>query len=178
MFLHSVSVIASGCALLVASASLSAPQQSQRGPSTSEERQQAFAYSLEIQADPLSPDTVPKKEWLLQWILEVPDIQVHICRVIDMAKGDKKHSNILFDAMMAAQTAFAIQHMYDKPDTPAEIHAGIEGMLFAYEKVIAKRPQDHQPGLDDLLERRRAGTLADFVSQQITTHCSELISPK
>jgi hypothetical protein len=178
MFLRSLSVIAAGCALLIASASINAQQKQQRGPSTWAERQQAFAYSLEIQADPLSPGLVPKKAWLRLWLYEVPDIRVHICSFVEMAKGDKKHSNVLFDAMMAAQTAFAIQHLYDKPDTPAEIQAGIEGMLIAYEKVIAAHPKDHQPTLDDLLARRQAGTLDDYLSQQIPTRCSEVIALK
>jgi hypothetical protein len=171
MFLRSVSVIAAGCALLVASASINAQQQPQRGPSTPEERQQALKYIADYQADPLNPDLKSEVKWVTIWMIEIPDLHVNICFLVDLPKGDKKHSQTLFNAMMMAQTGFAIQHRNDQPDIASEYQAGLEAMLNAYEKVVAENPKDRQPALDDLLDRRKAGTLSDYVKQQSVTRC-------
>jgi len=157
--------------LLAPCASASADQK--RGPSTPEERQQALDYIQHFQADPLSPNVASEREWVIMWSIEVPDIHVNVCMLADLPKGDKKHGTTLFAGMMMAQIAYAIQHKGDPPDNNAEYLAGMQGMLNAYEKVIATNPKDHQPALDDLLQRRQAGTLADYVKDRAASSCSK-----
>jgi len=146
------------------------PQQ-QRGPSTPEERQKALAYIAHFESDPLSPDLKPEIAWVVAWMIEVPDIHSTICSLVQFPKKDKKHSQIPFDAMFLAQTRWAIVHKDDPPDLNGELLAGVEGALRAYEKVIAAFPKDRQPQLDDLLQQREAGTLADWVKQNSGEHC-------
>ena len=169
MFLRFVSALAAGCALLLASASTTAQQQ--RGPSTAEERQQALKYIADFQADPLNPNLKPEVQWIIKWTVEVPDFAVHLCSFVDLPKGDKKHGLTLFTAMVMAQTGFVINHLGAQPDLTAEYQAGLEGMLDAFEKVVAANPKDSQPAFEDLLARRKAGTLADYVKQQEGSRC-------
>lgn len=169
MLYRTLSALAVACALVPAS--LSAQDKPQRGPSTPEERQQALAYIAHFESDPLNPDVKSEIAWVTEWMIEVPDIYGNICLFVDLPKKDKKHSQILFDAMFLAQTRWSILHKDDPPDNNGEWLAGTEGMLRAYEKVIAAFPRDRLPQLDDLLQRRAAGTLDDWVKQNAGEHC-------
>lgn len=142
-----------------------------RGPSTPDERMQALEYVRHFEADPLNPALKPEIQWVTVWAIQVPDIHVNLCLMVDLPKGDKKHSQTLFTAIMLSQTAFAIQHRDDPPDVTAEYQAGVEGLLRVYEKVLAANPKDREPQLDELIQRRDAGTLADVVKQLAAGHC-------
>ncbi len=50
-----------------------------RGPSTSEERARAVKVAHELEADPLAKDANEHREWMIQWIMEIPDITVNVC---------------------------------------------------------------------------------------------------
>jgi len=169
MFLRKISAAVVACGLLFASTALFA--QSQRGPSTPEERQQALQYVQDFQADPLSPRAIQEREWVLKWIIEVPDIHVHLCTILDLPKGNKKDSVSIFAAMVMAQTAYAINNRENAGDRLAESQAGVEGALHVYEALLKANPKDRQPYLDDLIQRRDAGTLGDFVKQRANDAC-------
>jgi hypothetical protein len=156
--------------LLVGASAVSAAD---RGPSTPEERQQALDYIHHFQANPLDAGLKSEVEWVTLWAIQVPDVHVSICLLVDLPKGDKKHSQTLFTAMMLSQTAFAIQHRDDPPDVKAEHVAGVDGLLNVYEKVLAANAKDRQPALDDLLQLRQAGTLADYVKDRAAASCKK-----
>jgi hypothetical protein len=170
MLLRHVSAAIAACALFLGTSAVSAAD---RGPSTPEERQQALDYIHHFQADPLNVNLKPEIEWVTLWAIQVPDVHVSICLLVDLPKGDKKHGQTLFTAMMLSQTAFAIQHRDDPPDVHAEYLAGVDGLLGAYEKVLAANAKDRQPALDDLLQRRQAGTLADYVKDRAAASCKK-----
>jgi hypothetical protein len=153
-----------GCALLVAPIAANAAD---RGPSTPEERKHALEYIHAWQADPLGPNAKAQFGWILKWVSEVPDITVHVCMLIDkLPIGDKKDSSTIFGAEMMAQTAFVIENPDKRNDLLAEYQAGVEGVLHVYELLLKANPKDKQPNLDDLVQRRDAGTLADFVKER------------
>jgi hypothetical protein len=143
-----------------------------RGPSTAEERQQALQYIDDFVANPQGTHAVEERTWTLKWIIEVPDIHVHICMILDkLPKGDKKDSDLVFAGMVLSQTAFAIRNV-DKPaDSAAEYRAGVEGALRVYENLVKATAKDRQPYLDDLLQRRESGTLAQFVEERASASC-------
>jgi hypothetical protein len=163
-------VALAGCALLLAPF-VSASAQEKRGPSTPEERKQALEFIQHFQPDPLNPNLKSEIQWVTIWAIEVPDVHMHLCLMVDLPKGNRKHGQTLFTGLMMAQTAFAIQHRDEQPDVNDEYQAGMEGLLQAYEKVLAANPKDRQPTLDDLLQKRTAGTLAQFVKDQAAAHC-------
>jgi len=96
---------------------------------------------------------------------------VSLCTFVGLSKGNKKDSQTLFTAMMFAQVGYALRN----PDAPAdhlgEYQAGIEGMLRAYEKVLKTNEKDRQATLDDLIQRRDTGTLAQWVREHAATSC-------
>jgi hypothetical protein len=170
MFIHKISVAVVACGLLLASA-LSFTQD-HRGPSTAEERRRALQFIQNFQSDPLSPQSAQEFEWVLKWIADVPDVHVHVCLVLDkLPKGGKKDSSTIFSAELLSQTAFEIQNPDRQDDRLAEYQAGVEGALHVYEVLLKANPKDRQPYLDDLIQRRDAGTLAQFVKESAAANC-------
>jgi hypothetical protein len=53
----------------------------------------------------------------------------------------------------------------------AEYQAGVEGALRVYEVLVKANSKDRQPYLDDLIQRREAGTLAQFVAERASASC-------
>ncbi|MGD0348011.1 MAG: hypothetical protein ABSA85_14710 [Terracidiphilus sp.] len=170
MFIRKISSAVVGCGLLLVS-TVSFTQNS-RGPSTAEERQQALQYIQDFQLDPLSPRSIQEREWTLKWVIEVPDIHVNVCLILDkLPKGDKKDSGTIFSAQVLSQTAFVLQNPSRQDDRLAEYQAGVEGALHVYEQLLKANPKDRQPYLDDLIQRRDAGTLAQFVKERAEASC-------
>jgi len=168
MFLRTLSAALVGCTLLLAPFAAKA----ERGPSTPEERKQALEYIHHFEADPLNPQLKKEKEWLTIWMIEVPDIRVNICLLLDkQPKNDKKDAQAIFNGMLFAQIAFAIEHPEQQNDTLAQYQAGAEGALRTYEKLLKANPKDQQPYLDDLLQKREAGTLPQWVKERVAAAC-------
>ena len=165
MFIRTVSAAVVGCMLLVAPL---AAQSAKRGPSTPEERKQALADIQTWQADPLGPNAKDELGWVLKWLADVPDITVHVCTILDkLPKGDKKDSNTIFGGEFMAQAAFVIQNPDRKDDLQAEYQAGVEGALRTYDHLLKSNPKDRQEYLDNLVKRRDAGALAQFVQERL-----------
>ena len=63
----------------------------QRGPSTPEERARAVQTAKSLQSDPLAPNVQEDREWLVKWLIEVPDISVKMCTTFFGDLGDSKN---------------------------------------------------------------------------------------
>jgi hypothetical protein len=163
MFLRNLSAALLGCALLAAPASAIAAG---RGPSTPEERKQALDYIQHFMADPLHPALKSEISWIVRWTIEIPDVHVSLCNIIELPKSNKKDSQTLFTAMIMAQTAFALQNPGKQNDDLAQYQAGVEGVLRVYELLLKSNPKDHQLILDDLIQRRDAGTLPQWIKER------------
>lgn len=170
MFLRSLAAVLVGCALFAAPVAANAAD---RGPSTPEERKQALEYIQHFEATPLNPALQPEKEWLTLWMIQVPDIHVHLCMILDLPKGNKKDSQVVFNGMFFAQVEFAIEHMDAQADSVSEFQSGVEGALRAYEVLLKSNPKDRQPFLDNLIQEREAGTLAQWVKERAAAQCNQ-----
>jgi hypothetical protein len=165
-----ISAAVVACGLLLSSSVCLA--QDRRGPSTAEERQQALEYIHSWQADPLGPEAKEKRAWVLKWLVDVPDLTVHLCSILDkLPKGDKKDSSTLFTGMFMAQAAFVIDNPDKQDQRIAEYEAGVEGALRVYEALVKANPKDREAYLDDLIARRDAGTLAQYVEERADASC-------
>jgi len=141
-------------------------------PSTPEERKQAIEYIHAWQADPLGSQAKDQFAWVLKFFADVPDLTVHVCTILDrLPKGEKKDANTIFGGEFMAQSAFVIENLDRKADLLAEYQAGTEGALRVYELLLKANPKDREPYLDELLQRRENGTLADFVKERSVAAC-------
>lgn len=168
MFLRFISTAFAVCGLSLAAVPALAAD---RGPSTPQERTRALEIVDHFDADPLNPDLKPDIQWLTEWLIEVPDVHVRICMLVDLPKGNAKHSHILFDGMLMEQTRFAVKHHDQRSDAYAQYQAGMQGLLQTYEKVRAANESDRQPLIDGLLHRRESGTLSQYVKERVATTC-------
>jgi hypothetical protein len=169
MFLRALPAVLVGCTLLLAPLAATAAD---RGPSTPEERKQALEYIHNWQANPLGPQAKDEFAWVLKWLADVPDLTVHVCTILDkLPKGDKKDGTAIFGGEFMAQAAFVIENRDKRDDRQAEYLAGAMGALKTYELLLQSNPKDRQPYLDDLIQRREAGTLAQFVKERAAAAC-------
>ena len=169
MFIRTACSALLGCALMAASLLAHAAD---RGPSTPEERKQALEYIHSWQADPLGPNARDQFGWVLKWFTQVPDQTVHVCMILDkLPKGDNKDGATIFGGAFMGQAAFVLENPDKKSDLQAEYLAGVEGALNVYAALVKSNAKDREPYLDDLIHRREAGTLAQFVHDRAATSC-------
>ena len=143
-------------------ASLSATAQT-RGPSTPEERARAVEVAKALRVDPVSHQVQADREWLIRWLFEIPDISVKLCPNFlgDITKGKKEYSGALLASMMASEVSFLIEHPDKGSDLDAVYLAGVEGALDSYQSIQKKDSHYHLPHLEELLQRREQGKLAE-----------------
>lgn len=145
-----------------------AQNEPKRGPSTAEERQRFLALTHKLEQAPLDRSLNPDKKWALEWIEDIPDINVNICPLV---LGDHfLSSHYLYAPQIAAQVvmgnvAFLIEHPDKKNDQVAQYTAGVESALKAYKGVLRADPMHVSPALEELLEKQTQGKLTDFVRE-------------
>jgi len=137
----------------------------QRGPSTPEERARAVQTAKSLQADPLAPNLQGDREWLVKWLIEIPDISVKMCTTFLGDLGDSKsgYPGAIIATMLASEAAFVIEHPEKGKDVEAIYLAGVDGALHAYEAIHTKETSFRLPHLDDLIQNRDQGKLKDYV---------------
>ena len=138
-----------------------------RGPSTPEERAQALQFIRALENDPLHRDARAARGWLTTWIATIPDITVQLCGefVKPLLGADKNYSAEIFTQSMFSSTAFVIEHPDQKDDAEAKYLAGLEGSLRAYESIRKSKPKVRWALLDELIAKREAGQLAEYVRE-------------
>lgn len=137
----------------------------QRGPSTPEERSRAVQTAKSLQSDPLAPNVQQDREWLLKWLIEVPDISVKMCPTFlgDLGNSKSGYPGAIIATLLASETAFVIDHPDEANAVEAVYFAGVDGALHSYEAIRLKDPSYHVAHLDDLIQKRDEGKLSDYV---------------
>jgi hypothetical protein len=144
-----------------------AQDEPKRGPSTPEERQRFVALTHKLEETPLDKSLYPDKKWAIQWINDIPDINVNVCPTLlgeELVVSRYKYaSNLLYQAMFG-NVVFLIEHPDKKDDAVAQYTAGVESALKAYKGILKADPVVSR-ALEDLLQKQSQGKLADFVKQ-------------
>ena len=153
-------------ALTVLAASIPAESKT-RGPSTPQERARALSYIQSLEQNPLAKDSLEKRIWLTEWIVQVPDFTVKsCCKALDALDNiNDTYSNQLRMQAIYSQAAFILQH----PKTTSEAEkqaAGLAGTLRAYQAIQRFDPTAQYPVLDSLLSLQKQGKLVQYVEQQ------------
>jgi hypothetical membrane protein len=144
-----------------------------RGLSTPEERAKAINISRSLERDPLAKDAAANRQWLLNWIIEVPDIRFKSCvGMLDPEVGKQyRYSTEINQQIIFSAAAFRLEHPdHLRNDTGAYL-AGVEGALRVYESLLKSTPDAKLPFLDDLVARRDHGGLADHVAKLANEKC-------
>jgi len=158
-------------ALTIIAASVPAESKT-RGPSTPEERARALNYIQSLEQNPLAKDSLGKRIWLTEWIVEAPDITVNTCckELDSLDKVNGTYSNQLRMQVIYSQAAFIMQHPEVKSDAQKQA-AGLAGALRAYRAIQRFDPTAQYPVLDNLLALQKKGKLLKYVERQ--PNCNE-----
>ena len=144
-----------------------------RGLSTPEERAKAINIARLLEQDPLAKDAPANRQWLLNWIIEVPDIHFKSCvGLLSPGVGNQyRYSSEVNQQIIFSAAAFRLEHPdHLRNDTGAYI-AGVEGALRAYESLLKSMPDAKLAFLDDLVAKRDHGELADHVAKLANEKC-------
>jgi hypothetical protein len=161
--------------LLSATAITPALAQAKRGPSTEQERSMALTLIDDLEKNPLGQSATEERSWLTTWLIEIPDIHVGFCLDLlpALPKGNKNDANILATQLMYSGARYAIEHPGSTAQDENQYITGVQGTLRMYEVLLAQKPKDRLPALDDLLKQRAAGTLEAYVKAQAAAHCKK-----
>jgi len=147
--------------------STTAQDEPKRGPSTPEERQRFIALTHKLEETPLDKSLYPDKRWAIEWINDIPDINVNVCPTLlgeELIVSRYKYApNLLYQAMFG-NVVFLIEHPDKKDDAVAQYTAGVESALKAYKGILKADPVVSR-SLEDLLQKQSQGKLVDFVKQ-------------
>ena len=155
--------------VLVVAASLPSAAK-MRGPSTAEERAQALEYVQSLEQHPLAKDSLEKRMWLTEWLVEIPDVTFNVCpKELDALKSLDKvndtYSHQLRMQVLFSQVAFQLQHPEEKSTVKIEA-AGLAGTLRAYRAIQQFDPSAKYPLLDNLMSLEKQGKLEHYVEKK------------
>jgi carboxypeptidase Q len=163
------------CAFTVVTCALAVPTlaQAERGPSTAEENARVVALASASDKDPIGTMSSADGRWFMKWADEVADYSFGpdagtFWLETGAAKGEM--ARVVRFHHTVSTAAYQVQHaMFDpqrkKEDMEAKTLAGVEGLLRAYESLLAKRPENRSQAMDDAIALRDKGGLADFVKK-------------
>ena len=160
--------------LLVLICCVSSANAQKRGPSTPEERKRAVEMTTFLETNPLAKEAKDVRAALLLFISEVPDITVSLCTNVF---GESKRFKGDYEAELLGQSAysqakFIIENPDKATDQAAVQLAGVEGVLRTWQAIKTAKPKAKFPLMDELLEKQKAGTLAEHVQNGLK-ECSK-----
>jgi hypothetical membrane protein len=144
-----------------------------RGLSTPEERTKAINVARMLERDPLAVDAPANRRWLLNWIIEVPDIRFKSCvGLLSPGVGNHyRYSAEVNQQVIFSAAAFKLEHPDHLRDDAGAYIAGVEGALRVYEVLMKSAPDAKSAVLDDLVAKRNHGELADHVAGLAREKC-------
>jgi hypothetical protein len=151
---------------------LAAAAADQRGPSTPEERKRALNVIEQLEQRPLDPSLKQDREWVFQWLKEVPDVNASVCTGILGPLLEEKPTDvrgILTYQNVLASAAFKMEHPEKARDHVSVFMAGAEGMLRTYDNILKKDPALKSPFMEELKQKQASGTLLAYVKQGAET---------
>jgi hypothetical protein len=141
-------------------------QQAQRGPSTPEERTRAVKIAHDLENDPLAKGADEQRDWVIRWIIDIPDITVDVCDEYfgKVPKPPTGHSKEIEQQMVISMAAFMIEHPSDVKNEQAVALSGLLGSIKAYQAILKQDPASRWPEMDKLVVMREQGKLDEFVA--------------
>ncbi|HWR16340.1 MAG TPA: hypothetical protein VN577_16045 [Terriglobales bacterium] len=140
-----------------------------RGPSTPAERKKAVEYVRYLEKNPLAPDAKEKRNWVMAFFMDVPDIQIQLCDDASdplIQQRNQNNANELLSQSMLSSGAFIIQNPKQAKDLLAVQKAGLLGRLKAYEAILKSNPNARWPHLDEMLKLRGTPAFDELVAKR------------
>ena len=139
-----------------------------RGPSTPEERTRALKVIKQLEERPLDPALRQDREWVFQWLKEVPDVNAGMCTGIIGPLLEEKASDtrsVLAYQDVLSSAAFKMENPDKAKDRIAVYLAGAEGMIRTYDNILKADPSKRSPFMENLKQKQASGELLSYVKQ-------------
>lgn len=142
-------------------------------PSTPEQRKRVVEIATLLENDPFNKNAKTLRSDLLFFIIQAPDIHVHLCSDVlgDSKKIKGDYDSILTVQLTFSQAKFVIEHPGQADDRNQEYLAGVEGVLKTYQNIKLAKPKAKVELLDELLVKQQAGQLAESVKTAASVGC-------
>ena len=143
-----------------------AQQPQKRGPSTAEERARAVKIAHALEEDPLGKSAKEDRQWVIQWIVDIPDITVTECDDFfgTIPRTPRGRMREIVNQMVISSAAYMIEHPDKAKNDQAVATAGLLGALKAYQSILKIEPDARWPYVDKVVQMRDQGKLDDYVS--------------
>jgi hypothetical protein len=147
-----------------------------RGPSTPEERVKVVELTRMLERDPLNANANAAREWLREWIAEVPETKFYVCNQL---LSDGLDANYPYAGEINLQTIFSgavftLENQDKRKDDVGAYIAGVEGSLRMYEVLARSRPEAGSGFLDGLIAMRDRGELGAHIAARAAEKCPSL----
>jgi hypothetical membrane protein len=144
-----------------------------RGLSTPEERAKAIDIARSLERDPLAKDAAANRQWLLNWIIEVPDIRFKSCvgLLSSGVTNQYRYSAEVNQQIIFSAAAFKLEHPDNLRNDTGGYIAGVEGALRVSEMLMKSVPDAKLAFLDNLVAKRDRGELADHLAKLAKEKC-------
>ena len=141
--------------------------QSDRGPSTPEERQKALELVSFLESGPSAAEAKDATGWLVTWLSEVPDITVQFCLApLGSSRERKSVPPELTVHVMFSQAAFQIRNPEADSKSVEVYVAGVEGALRRYSAMRTAGSVPVSKALEKLEQARSSGELEVLVRKR------------
>lgn len=144
-----------------------------RGLSTPEERAKAIKIARLLEQDPLAKDAPANRQWLLNWIIEIPDIRFKSCvGLLSPGVGNQyRYSTEINQQIIFSAAAFRLDHPDHLRNDAGAYLAGVEGALRVYQMLLKSTRDAKLAFLDDLVAKRDHGQLAEHITKLAKEKC-------
>jgi hypothetical protein len=155
---------------LVAMPATALPQ-SKRGPSTAAERTRVVEITRRLEKAPFGPKSDDDRVWLMQWIDEVPDVNIRYCPgpLYGLVEGTHEKKAFWIQSLFGMST-YLVEH-YEQRDEADWVKVQVAGLESAVTAYQAARRSDGTlrriSALERLSEAKRNGKLPDVVREEM-----------
>ena len=140
-------------------------EEPKRAPSTAEERKRFVAVVRKLEKAPLDTSLDSETRWALQWLQDVPDINVTICfdPLGRFTTEEYRYDSKVRGLFVLGMGAWLAEHPQKAADNSATYLAGVQSALKAYQSILRTKPEARSRTLDDLVSKQENGELANYV---------------
>lgn len=123
-----------------------------------------------LEQKPLDKDAKKLRGQAMGWLIATDKVSVKACSLLLSVDKKYKYSGELFGQYTFGMGAYKLANP-DKAQNEDEVQqAGVESALSAYESIVAEQPKAKNSFMDDLMAKRRDGSLAGYVK---ANNCKE-----
>ena len=124
-----------------------------------------------LEEKPFDKEVNKMREGALKWLIQTDKVSVTVCSMmISQVEEKYKYKSDIFTQYTLGMAAFKLTHPDKAQDDAAAQLGGIESALRFYEAIGKEKPKAKSAFLEDLLAKRAAGSLSEYIA---ANNCKE-----